>query len=239
MLYVAAFISTIFLAIGFLLNTGNARYLLSGYNMLSAEDRQKVDIEGYLKYFRRFHIILALSTFGGTMLLSFLDQNIASMFMTVFPLLAYIVFVIRSSRYSTGLSKPKVTKYFPVFILVFAVILVIGFTFNDYRSSEIVLNKQSLQIKGSFGIEILKKNIDSVALIPEYPAISWKSYGFAAGDYAKGDFRLKNGGSAKMYINKEIKPTIFLKADGNNIYYNSDQHDMDSLYREILKWKGE
>lgn len=237
MLYVAAFLAIIFLGIGFLLNSKNARYLLSGYNTLPEEEKKMVDIEAYLKFFRRFHIILAGSTFFGTLILWLVSVNTASIYMIVFPILAYTVFLWKANSFFYRVQKSKVAVYVPIFLLLFVGSLVLFFSLKDLRSSDIEITKTSIEIKGSFGTVMPKDQIDSVALLPEYPGISWKSYGFAAGDFAKGDFRLKDGSSAKMYINKSVRQVIYISNAGKAIYYNSDKLDMDSLYHEILHWR--
>ena len=48
------FVSVLFYAIGYFINKENSKYLLSGYNTMSNEEREKFDIEGYLKIFKPF-----------------------------------------------------------------------------------------------------------------------------------------------------------------------------------------
>src|SRR5690606_31976420 len=84
----------------------NAKYLLSGYNMMSEEDRKDVDIKAYIPYFRNFHIILGISlTVLGTFLVYFVSESAGGIFLTVYPIVAYIYFISTSSKYSRGLSK--------------------------------------------------------------------------------------------------------------------------------------
>jgi hypothetical protein len=61
MLYVIVGMAFTFLLIGMMLTDQNARYLLSGYNTLNAEEQKKVDIKSYVASFRKFHIGLAAS----------------------------------------------------------------------------------------------------------------------------------------------------------------------------------
>jgi hypothetical protein len=44
MIYAILGTSLLFVAIGFIVDEKNAKYLLSGYNTMNEEDRQKVDI---------------------------------------------------------------------------------------------------------------------------------------------------------------------------------------------------
>lgn len=48
------FVSVLYYAIGYFINKENAKYLLSGYNTMSDEERKKFDIENYLVFFKAF-----------------------------------------------------------------------------------------------------------------------------------------------------------------------------------------
>ncbi len=48
------FVSVLYYAIGIIMNKENAKYLLSGYNTMSDEERKKFDIENYLVFFKAF-----------------------------------------------------------------------------------------------------------------------------------------------------------------------------------------
>ena len=48
------FVSAVYYAIGYYINEENSKYLLSGYNTMSEDERKKFDIEGYLKIFKPF-----------------------------------------------------------------------------------------------------------------------------------------------------------------------------------------
>ena len=48
------FVSILYYAIGYFTNKENAKYLLTGYNTMSDEERKKFDIENYLVFFKAF-----------------------------------------------------------------------------------------------------------------------------------------------------------------------------------------
>lgn len=237
MLYIALLLSAIFFSVGFIVTKNNAKYILSGYNTMSEAKRAKVDIDGYLQFFKRFHIILGISLFVGTALISLINNNWASMFMTLYPLVAYMYLLIGGNKYYSDKSQ-KMTSY----IVGGAALLVASFVmisqFSDYESSDLVLKNSRLEIKGSYGITLTKPDILDQQLIHELPEISYKSNGFAAGDYAKGSFKLKGGKTAKLFVNKKVSPIILLKTTEGEVYYNTDVKDMAALYKEILTWRS-
>ncbi|MBS9767294.1 MAG: DUF3784 domain-containing protein [Flavobacteriaceae bacterium] len=48
MLFPIVLLSVIFIAIGFIVTENNAKYLLSGYNAMSEEERKKVNIKAFV-----------------------------------------------------------------------------------------------------------------------------------------------------------------------------------------------
>ena len=48
------FVSALYYVIGYFINKENSKYLLSGYNTMSVEERKKFDIENYLIFFKSF-----------------------------------------------------------------------------------------------------------------------------------------------------------------------------------------
>ena len=55
-----AFMSLLYLLIGFGINKDNAKYLLAGYNTMNQEEQDKFDIDGYLNFLKPFFKKLAL-----------------------------------------------------------------------------------------------------------------------------------------------------------------------------------
>ncbi|REA62008.1 hypothetical protein DSL64_10105 [Dyadobacter luteus] len=239
MAYIALLLSVIFLSVGFIVTRNNAKYILSGYNTMSEAKRALFDIEGYLKFFKRFHILLGISLFLGTVLISLINNNWASMFMTLYPLVAYMYMIIAGNKYNSDKGQ-KLTSY----VVGGAVLLVAAFVvtsqFSDYETSELVLKDNVLEIKGSFGVRLTKQEILDVKLVdklPERDGMMSKVGGFAAGDYAKGSFRLKGKKVVKLYVNKKISPIILLATSKGDVYYNSDEESADELYKKIRQWR--
>ncbi|MDA8686266.1 DUF3784 domain-containing protein [Robiginitalea sp.] len=64
--------------LAWLVNENNAKYLLSGYNTMSAAEQAKFDITGYLKFFKPFFYNLALySTLLFYLVFFLMDKNYA------------------------------------------------------------------------------------------------------------------------------------------------------------------
>ncbi len=100
MLFLAIFLGLFFAGLGFLMTTKNASTLLAGYNTMSTAEREQVDIEGYIPFFRKFHWFLG----GSTILLSLLaylsmGETALGYVIGLYPILAYVYFIPAGRKY--------------------------------------------------------------------------------------------------------------------------------------------
>lgn len=240
MIFVALFLSLVFFSLGFIITPSNAKYLLSGYNTMPEKERAQIDIVSYLRWFKKFHIFLGVSLLLGTILISYFNTNWASIFMTSYPILAYIYMILGKKDFIKTKSQ-RLTSYWTAGLLIFVAGLIFVMSFKDYKSSDIVFDEKKLSIEGSFGMDIKKEDILNQELVDKLPESNGpfsKAYGFAGGDYAKGTFRIKEGGTVKLYVNKKVTPILFLQTKDQKIYYNSDSEDMNELNQKILDWRS-
>ena len=99
MMYTIIGMSLLFVAIAFLVTEKNAKYLLAGYNTMNEENREKVDIKCYMRFFKRFHIFLGISLLIiGLVLYFFTSEMIAGVTLSLYPVLAYVYFLWRGSK---------------------------------------------------------------------------------------------------------------------------------------------
>ncbi len=239
MLFIALMLSLIFGAIGFMVTKSNAKYILSGYNTMSERDRQSIDIDSYLRFFKRFHLTLAITLLGGVLLLSLKNNNWASLFMTIYPLGAYLYFLIRGASFYKGSTQQKLGAYLTGGILIVVIAVLLFSSLTDYRSSEITLNGQKLEITGSYGFTLSRHEIYEQRLVDHLPPIAYKANGFAAGDYAKGRFKAKDGRTIWLFVNKKANPFLLIKSSKGDIYYNHDQLSMQTVSQNVSQWLRE
>lgn len=93
--------SLVFIGIAFLVTENNAKYLLSGFNTMSEDERQKFDIKSYIAYFKNFHILLGISIFiTGLILYYFISPDCSGIFIATYPILTYIYFIWKRDQFS-------------------------------------------------------------------------------------------------------------------------------------------
>jgi hypothetical protein len=232
MIYGIIGLSLLFVAIGFSLTENNAKYLLSGYNTMREEDRNKVDIKAYVPYFRRFHIFLGVSFLLIGSPLSLISENASGVFLGTYPILAYIYFLLGSSKYSKGLSTKwsKVVIYILAGVLIFVIVLfALGF-----KEDRLIIHPTKIEILGSYGEEIIPSEIKTVELVDDLPRITMKVNGFALGAIKKGYFKTKEGEKIKLILNSGTKPYLLItKINGGKIYFSSKDIPIEAIYNKL------
>lgn len=235
MIYGIIGLSLLFFSIGFILTENNAKYLLSGYNTMSEEDRKKVDIKAYIPFVRTFHMFLGISYAAiGTFLIYFVSENAGGIFLTVYPIVAYIYFISASSKYSKGLSD-KWNKT-AVVTLIGTLLFVVALLGYGVKENKIIFDSESISFKGSYGETLTEAEIRSIELVNQFPKISIKTNGFSLGTIKKGYFKTKHGEIVKLILNSDNKPAIlFTKVDGKKIYYSAKKKPNEEVLKEIKK----
>lgn len=238
MLIPTLILSVIFGSLAFIVTKSNARYILSGYNTMSDSQRASVDIDRYLKFHKRFHLFLGISVFVCVMFFEAINKNLAGIFLGIYPLLAYVYFLIKGRKYFTEVKNNKVGTIVGVLILMLTIVGVGHLFWNGLQNSEILINEDNLEITGMYGEKISREEILGLTLVPELPQIAIRSNGFAAGDFRKGYFRTKDRKTVKLIVNNKQKPLLMLNTRDGEIYFSSTHQPSETLIWKIEKWKG-
>lgn len=92
------FVGIFFIVVGFLVK--DYPYLISGYNMMSEEQKKNIDIEGLTRFLKRGLIATGVIIITGYILFSFLQmQHIANWVMLPVASTGIIVLIIGSPKY--------------------------------------------------------------------------------------------------------------------------------------------
>jgi len=233
MIYVILFLSLLFIGTAFILTEKNAPYLLSGYNTMSKEEQAKFDLESYVPYFRKFHLFLGIS-FGviGLALHRFVSENASGIFVGIYPILAYIYFIWKGNRYASGKYK-RMTKI-GIGVMIATLFFVIGLMMLGFKNDPLIVHKDKIQFKGSYGETLSKEDITDVQLVEKLPKITMRTNGFALGKINKGYFRTKDGETVKLLLNSDRKPYIQItKNNGKKIFFSSKDKSNEQLFEDI------
>jgi len=229
-------LSILFIGIGFIVTERNAKYLLSGYNTMSEDERQKFDIKSYIPYFRNFHIFLGISLFLICLFsYYFINPDWSGIIMGTYPIMAYTYFVWKGNQFSKSNDKKAKRKTIITMIfLCFVFIAIAGMFFNSLKDNKIDITKDTIKIEGDYGMELKGSDIKSIKLVDKLPEISYKMNGFALENVKKGYFKTKSGEQVKFYINSENYPLIFIVTkDNQKIYYSSKEKSNNIIFNEL------
>lgn len=233
MIIVIILLSLLFTTLGFILSVKNAKYLLSGYNTMSKEDQEKVDIKNYIAFFRKFHLLLGLSLFfAGVAIYLLLGELAAGLFLGVYPLLAYIFFIRASSTYFRN-AGPKKHKIVLLILLGALLLVTLLFIFGN-RGNRLEYDMDRIEIKGMYGETIQRSDIESIQLIDNLPGIRLKTKGYSMGAIHKGYFKTVEGEIVKLLVDNNEGPFLcILQINGKKIYYSSKGTSNQKLLEEI------
>ncbi|MES2629782.1 MAG: DUF3784 domain-containing protein [Bacteroidota bacterium] len=232
MLFMIMLLGAILGGVGLILTVDNSRYLLSGYNTLDEEERRKIDIVNYVPFFRKFHLLLAASLIViGTASLYLLGEEVTGIVITIYPLLGYLWFISRSSRFSTG---SKRWNKIAMVVLGLMIVTIVSLFAVSLQENELYAKDHNVVISGTYGEDIPTTDIQSLELVARLPDISRKTNGFALGKIRKGRFSTSDGEAVKLILNTNQHPYILLiKKDGEKIYYSSKSRSNEEVYREV------
>lgn len=230
MFVVLVSMSLFFIGLAFFVREKNAGKVLSGYNTLSDEDRSKVDLENYIRFFRNFHLFLGLSFLVlGILLYKMLNENVGGIFVAAYPVLAYLFFLSETRKYMRGPYRTYNRMGF--FVLLISLLLIGTIFISGIAEGRIEISGDKLEIGGMYGESIGLKEIKTFTLIDELPGIRMRKNGFALGDTRKGYFKTDDGETVKLLLNSSIKPLIMIvKTNGEKIYFSSGIHDNEALF---------
>ena len=109
--------------------------------------------------------------------------------MIMFPLVSYLYLIIKGNSFYKDAKAQKLATYFGCGILIVVIGIVGTLQFASNKNNDLKFSQDVLEINGLYGLDIEKKNIIKLNLVTELPPISYRSNGYAAGDYAKGSFK--------------------------------------------------
>jgi hypothetical protein len=232
----------ILVIIGFMVKYRRAYWLISGYNTMSKEKKQNVDIEGLANFTGNFCFALAvLIGVASALLAGGYDIAAGVLFAFLLPLSIFVIIKTQqydhNSRNADGTMQRKSLLKLGLTI-AFLVIVGIGagvLLYFSYQPTELLITEEYVQIKGMYGEKIPYTELKEVALIQEIPEITARTNGSSIGERRKGHFRLKDLGAAKLFLVSSQPPYIYLERnDKKPIIINfADKEETERVHGEL------
>jgi len=106
--YPVIFVSALYYAIGYFINEENSKYLLSGYNTMSDQERKNFDKENYLTFFKSFfkqQSLISFLIFQISYLIFKVEESL--IFWSIYITIAIVYLVVKSQKFN---KKPPLIK---------------------------------------------------------------------------------------------------------------------------------
>jgi len=143
--------------------------------------------------------------------------------------------LINNDKYESYTPEKDFTGYSLAFILILvALILPVILIIYGSRNPDVTTAPESLTVKGMYGLTVNYSDILQIDTLPDLPGVKTRTNGFATGRTLKGNFTLRDGSKAKLFLTKEVTPCINIKTRDLNIFLNQkDPAGTRNLYKQI------
>jgi hypothetical protein len=232
-----------FILIGILIYFFKCYFLISGYNTMSKERKEKVNVKALGKLMGYYcfanGIVLILS---GILYALSLEKSIA--LSGIFFAISTIYLLTKAQTYDGNIfdENGKIRKgagkqlTIPAIITGVVLVAVAVLAFFSIQPTRVTFLDDGLQIHGMYGEVYNWKSIDNVELRDNLININWRSNGSAIGSYLKGYFVTSEVGEVKLFVDTKIPSYIYLSIDGKTIIFNlENSQKTKEVYDEILK----
>ena len=238
MIVAITILSLLFVVISILINEKNGKFLLSGYNTMSEEEKLNFRFVDYVRYFKKYILLIGISMFiVSTIVLYLINSDWSGIVMVSYLFLAIIVFIWKSNQfYIVKTKKQNLKSIFSIIVMLFLLGFILYEFNNTLKDNEIKIVNNSIEISGDYGDEIKINNLKSVTLVKEFPEIDSKISGAALEIIKKGSFKTKSNEEIKLLINSKQTPIVLIETKENKkIYYSAKEKSNTLIYNELIR----
>lgn len=234
-----SFIILLFLALGFLIKYKKCYWLISGYNIMSEEEKKNVDIVGLSKFMGDSLFVIAGILLIGSILDYFrIFLGFAISLGSIFVVVSYML--IGAQKYDNNTKRPDGKLKTSVIFIIGSIMLVffvaVGSIIYGSMDNKVTINEKYIEIRGTYGVKLDMAEIKEISLVNTIPDVKRKTNGFNFGNILKGNFELNEIGIVKLYIYRGAAPYIYIKYGNTYVILNfKDSSKTQDLYSEMKK----
>lgn len=194
---------------------GHAYFLISGYNTYTPEEKAHVNTRGLGREIWHMCLTLAaLLMLAGALLLAGLTEGLLGLLFLILPVVGF--FMWRAQKYNGNLCDETGHVTHEARVTVFAVLAVptliavgaVALVFYSSRLPAVTLSSGEIAVSGMYHETIARSDIARVELLDRMPAVVYKRSGTDAGSRLMGDFVLKGGQAARLYVDTARPPFV-------------------------------
>lgn len=203
---------------------------------MTEAQRKDFDIEGFLKFFRKFFLILSISMAAGFVLMQqLISIEVAFIYFVMLPLMALPYLAIKSKTFD--LATPKSARHKATYwVMGISALVIAGLAVLFYAGladNKLQMSPEALVIQGMYGQNLHYSAIHDIAITDTLPALRVRANGFALGSSLKGYFRTEAGEKVKLLVKKDQPPFLKIVTADGVVYWNTTNSDVPAIYHQI------
>lgn len=231
-------VGILLIVFGILIRIFKIYKLVSGYGNATEEEKKNIDIEGLSLFLRNYCFILAIIMFACAYCVHYSKAKTLVVLVVLFvAVLAFMVFNIK--KYDKNEYNPRVRKRTIVSITILAFITIGAFLIISlvYGSMPAAVNIKgnTLDIRAAHGLKIPLNSVEDITLENTAPAVNKRVIGFQRNNIYKGEFKVKNVGDTRLYLQNKKGPFIYIKTERGYIIINLQNPDKTRKLYKLLK----
>lgn len=232
-MYILFLVGVVFIFTGFGVHKLRWYFLISGYNTMSKEKKENVDVETIAKIIGSYSYING-ALFFLTGILMTADINITSYSLIFFAISTIaMLFMIKKYDFNTSTSNPQ--KIVSGSLTALVVVLVGILLIYSSRPANVSFLEEGFKIHGMYGSVIPYHAITELELKDDLPVIERRTNGSAVGSHLRGNFRTREYGQVKLFIDTKKPPFIYFRNDGTVILINLENAEKTKdTYDQLL-----
>ena len=211
-------------------------FLISGYNTMSKNHKENVDIKGLGELMGNFLFLIA-AIIGISGYLQILGYKNISLIMMLLIIPLIIILLIKAQKYDHNNKNAKYRKVkytVAIGIILLTLVIVSGFLIVGIIEPNVEISSDKIMISGLYKRTIEVSNIKEITLEDTIPRVLNKTNGFDFGYTLRGNFELEGVGITSIYIQENQSPYIVIETDKRLIIINyKDPERTRSLYNEV------
>lgn len=227
--------------LGFAVHRLGWHFLISGYNTMNQERKDRVDIKSVAR-------LIGIMAYGiGVIFLLIATIEALRLNIPLEPLfIALLLFVVvtlwRAQKYDgnifdeSGRLRPGGKKRLIPLAIVSVLLLTVipGLMFWFSQPTEVTLTESALVIEGAYGQTVPYDDMTAVTLT-SFPGIERRQNGSATSSRLTGNFRTIYKEDVLLFINRDVAPVIRIDWSGKPIYLNLETEQATrALYEEVV-----
>lgn len=236
-MYIMLGITFLFVVLRFVIRYLKWDWLIAGYNTMSKEKKQEIDIEGLRTFLGNSMFIIA-AIFLVAFLFDYMGQNTSAL-IAFYGLIAYVIFMMfYGQRFNHNKKDQRKGTIVAAAILILSGAFVFGMMLYGGGEPEISVTAQEITIGGMYGTTVYTSELQEVQLVDNLPRITARTNGYAVGNILKGYFRLEEYGKAKLFLVSYQGPFLLLRDSENLFIINYEDTSKTEALFELIAGKS-